>query len=196
MATQTRICAVRLPRPLAERFARAAREAGGRRKAIERMLGQPLPTQDWFRARRVRPPHPIRVSFRLTRVTVARLRAVTGIRSLSESVRLLAFWATTDGAAASPPRPASHASAVPSFGASLPVSRPAAPPEPSSPPPGRSPIGVPSHPFHRSPQMGFEHLPVLPAGRHYTCEVRECVNWLPDGVVARCSRHEKARSLR
>jgi hypothetical protein len=196
MGSPVRVRAIRLSRPLAERLEWAAQEAGGRRRAIERMLGQTLPAREWFHARRMRPPHPIRVSFRLSRETVRRLRAVTGIRSLSDAVRLVIYYTVTEGIGASATRPAPPAPAVPSFGASLPVSRPAAPSEPSSPPPGRSPIGAAPHPFHRSLQMGFEHRPVLPAGQHYACEVRECVNWLPDGVVARCSSHEKARSLR
>jgi hypothetical protein len=194
VATAIQICAVRLPR-LPERLERAAQEAGGWRRLVERMLGQPLPTRDWFRARRIKPPYPAKVSFRLPRETVRRLRKVTGTRSLSEAVRLLIFYTLTERAAALAPRPVPAASAIPSFGASLPVSRPA-PPETASPPPGRSPIVAPPHPFHRSPQMGFEHRPVLPAGQHYTCEVRECINWLSDGVVARCSSHEKGRSLR
>jgi hypothetical protein len=195
VATAIQICAVRLPR-LPERLERAAQEAGGWRRLVERMLGQQLPTRDWFRARRIKPPYPAKVSFRLPRETVRRLRAVTGTRSLSDAVRLLLLYTFTAEAAASATRPAPHAPSVPPFGASLPVSRPAPPPGPSSPPPGRSPIVAAPHPFHRSPQMGFEHRPVLPAGQHYSCEVRECINWLSDGVVARCSQHEKARSFR
>lgn len=189
MASQTRICAIRLSRTLAERFEWAARQAGGRRRAIEWMLEQRLPAREWFQARMIRPPHSIRVSFRLSRETVKRLRAVTGIQSLSEAVRLLVYFTFVEGIGVSVARPAPATPAVPSFGASPPVSRPA-------PPPGRSPREAPSYPFHRSFQMGFEHLPALPSGQHYRCEVGGCVNSLADGVLARCAQHDTARSLR
>ncbi len=196
MGSQVRIYAIRLSQRMAGGLAWAAQQAGGRRRAIERMLEQTFPAHDWFHARRMRPPYPIRVTFRLSRETVRRLRAVTGVRSLSEAVRLLIYYTFREGIGASATRPAPPTPAVPPFGASRPVSQPALPAKPHSPPPGRSPRGAPSHQFHRSPQMGFEHLPVLPAGQYYACEVRGCVNWLSDGVVARCSSHEKAQSLR
>src|SRR5207244_9145837 len=133
-------------------------------------------------------PHDTRITFRLSAPALRSLRVWAGQRRLSKVIRHLVLYTFTDGRRAAvrvaavdtPVRPAaSPLSAVPA--------RPPAPPSPAGRPAAPRAPGPPAQPTGPlTAADAFSHLPLLPTGVSYVCEIPGCEFGAGSGAVVRC----------
>ncbi len=175
------VLAVRVPRLIAKALNEMADQCGGYGPAIEAMSTEQQLPAGWFRQHTgdVPVPHDSRISFRLTPSARRALRTWGGQRSFSKVIRHLVFYTCTDGHNASPePGQDDH-------------SREALDNRPASSTVTKSPASRPALLESRSAGGAFHHLPPLPIGLSYVCQIPGCRFAAASGVVVRCSAHVK-----
>ena len=178
------VCAVRLPRVLANELDKLAVAVGGYGQAIELMTDEQELPRDWFLEYPgdVSGPHDTRVTFRLSARAKRALRGWAGRRPLSKVIRHLVLYTFTDGR-----RAALGAATV---DAPVPAMSQPAPPSTAARPPAPRAAPSPAQPPGRLTAVeAFSHLPPPRPGLSYVCEIPGCEFGAGGSVVVRCRQH-------